>query len=231
MALSLWPFSSGGSNTDLRELVKCMPEVGRPIEWDNEVSCSNHSIINMVKNCEKPRSTLQARLQRMTLGFRRKGKTGGRPGAWHVVFDLANVVEIPAAEDPQDENNEECASEHAQLASTFLSALPRPSSGCLLGCVAEDEEGKEEEEMGGHDESDSVCSAGESVRSPSPRAKLRKSVSMPHFEDLELMPAAEAEEAWETQPSSLTLPLFPTNSLKQTEMAWHPRMCVELVAA
>jgi hypothetical protein len=35
--------------------------------------------------------------------------------------------------------------EHTQLASTFLSALPRPASGCLLGCVAEDKEGKEED--------------------------------------------------------------------------------------
>jgi hypothetical protein len=36
---------------------------------------------------------------------------------------------------------------------------------------------------------------------------MRKSVSMAHFEDLELVPAAEAEEAWETRPSGLTVKL------------------------
>jgi hypothetical protein len=216
MAPSLWPFSGGGANTDLRELLKCMPEAERPIEWDNEVSCSNHSIINMVKNCEKPRSTLQARLKRMTLGFQRKGKTGRRPGAWHVVFDLEHVVEIPAAQDAHDEIDDDRDStwEHTQLASTFLSALPRPSSSCLLGCVVEDEEGKEEEGMGSDDENDSVCSAEETARSESPQAKMRKSVSMPLFEDLRLMPAGAAEETWDIGPSSLTLRLFPTESLK-----------------
>jgi hypothetical protein len=40
-----------------------------------------------------------------------------------------------------------------------------------------------------------------------PQPKMRKSVSMAHFEDLELVPAAEAEEAWETRPSGLTVKL------------------------
>lgn len=160
MVLSLWPFSCERTNKDLRELQKCLPEVDQPIVWDNEVSCSSHSLMNMLLNNEKPRSTVQAQLKRMALGFRRKGKPCGLPGAWHVVFDLENVVEIPAAQAAHDDQS---ATGTAQLASTFLSALPRVSTGCLLECVAEDEDVKEEEVMGSHDESDSVCSADETV--------------------------------------------------------------------
>jgi hypothetical protein len=43
-----------------------------------------------------------------------------------------------------------------------------------------------------------------------PQPKMRKSVSMAHFEDLELAPAAEEAwetEAWETRPSGLTVKL------------------------
>ena len=72
MAPSLWPFArTTRADSDLLQLRACLPDVDRPIEWDNEASCAGYSVINMLKNSQKPQSTLPARLKQMARGFRR----------------------------------------------------------------------------------------------------------------------------------------------------------------
>ena len=164
MAPSLWPFAhTTRADSDLLQLRACLPDVDRPIEWDNEASCAGYSVINMLKNSQKPQSTLPARLKQMARGFRRsKGKGSGR-----VAFDLEHVVEIPAGRcaHDEDEDAEDAATARQPITATFLSALPRPAAGSMLFCVAEgDCEGDcEGEGLADHGEDDSVCSADGTV--------------------------------------------------------------------
>ena len=156
MAPSLWPSARKGRNDDLRQLRACLPDVDRPIEWDNEASCAGYSIVNMLKNSEKPQSTLSARVKEMARGLRRsKGRAGGR-----VAFNLEHVAEIPAVRCACDgEDAEDAATAGRPSTATFLSALPRPAAGSMLCCVAEGDG----EDLAEHGEGDSVCSADGTV--------------------------------------------------------------------
>ena len=70
-----------GRMTKLEELMS-LPHASRPITWDDEASCSTHSLINMVKNCAKP--SLMSRLGSALLSGKRR-KSAPRKEPRHVV--------------------------------------------------------------------------------------------------------------------------------------------------
>jgi hypothetical protein len=143
-ATMLWSFTSGTSvQKDLDELMSALPHATRPITWDDEASCSTHSLINMVKNCAKP--SLMSRVGSAFLSGKRK-KSAKRKEVRHVVnFALEELVaEIPAA------TLKRCA-ESLQVSAPFTypscrattSRVTRRCSSGILHCVVEEDEEEE----------------------------------------------------------------------------------------
>lgn len=148
MAPVLWPFSRSIAQKEMDEIKRCMPEAHKPIDWMVETSCTSHSLANMMENCIRTQGkpSMTARLGRITLGLRRKSKS-----VQTVSFRNQKMVEeIAAMEHTEHEPT---------AATTFLSAIPRSSSTCLLVCLAEDHECFDDE----HSSADSVLSAGNTV--------------------------------------------------------------------
>ena len=160
MAPQLWSFARSQAEQDLADIRRCMPEAARPIAWEDEASCTSHSIVNMMENCamatRKP--SLAARLRSAVGGPRVRGRAGTGKAISRSVAFSPTVAEIQTDQDEDDS----WVSAGPDLG-TFLSAIPRPSSMCLLHEVTEDEcEGEAKE---GCDEGDGDYSASDSVLS------------------------------------------------------------------
>jgi len=129
MSPVLWPFASSALHKDEAELRRCMPESNRPIDWALENSVVSHSIMNMIENGARSqrRPSMAARIGSVAMGMRRTTKRS----RCRVSFTGNISEEIPPVEQANCEE---------KGVATFLSALPRTSSTCLLGGLAEDDE-------------------------------------------------------------------------------------------